>query len=1143
LTTAPTDPLIGSTVSQYEIVAKLGGGGMGVVYRATDTKLGRTVALKFLPPQWSHDEGAKQRFLREAQAASATNHRNICVIHDIEQTADGRLFIVMAYYEGQTLRQRLEGGRLPLGDALDIASEVAEGLARAHAQGVIHRDIKPGNLIVSDDGVKILDFGLAKFADALQLTMPGSTIGTVAYMSPEQARGAEADARSDVWAVGVVLYEMLTGETPFKGTYPEAIFHAIKTEPVPPLRAGRPDIPEPVEGVVHRALAKDAADRYQSARELARDLRLLQGRTIPLDLRTEPLPPLDLSKALTRWQRVRRRVTLRRAAIAIVALTALTVGSYVWLTRPIARTPVAIAPVANNSGEPELDADRLALTASLIEELEGSPTIRVTPYRRLVEIIRPFIGAADVSGSEAIQAIATVSGARYVIVPRLVTRGNAWQATIELRSVETGANIATYETPVVASSLPRETAYRLITSVAGRIQDHFKTGRFGRPVHARPASSRFRSVEAARAFERGLNAYEQLEYAAALAALQQAASLDDQHAMTQAWLSRLSLLLSQRSEAAGAARRARQLVSPETPRREAAFVEAVLAESQNDLELAAERYRALISLAPDDTAPYVELADFLKRKDDQADAIEAYHAVLRLDAAYARPHVDLCDLYTRTDDHPLAERHARTAVEQYRKLRNKGGEAQALLCLGEVQREQGGVRLPEAKRNVTDARDIFESLGQPYNLARAFQYEGLIAYASGSLPDAVAAFGEALSRSQQVGNRQLQGLALMNLGATFEDLGHQPGPAIEHYRRSRDVFEQIGIERRAAEAAINAASVQVDYGRDPDDAVRRLASARATLQMLGYVDFEIDAMRVEAARYRYGGQLADARKHLLAARSLATERQLSSRAAWLALEIAETDLLSNDYDAARTALEDLVARETGTITIAAHLALAGALIRLGDFDAARRHVQPALADIERGTLGHLAAVAHTTAGELDIESGRRQDARKHFERAAALWTDDLPDAASVRAQSSLALLQAEIREDPSAASRAQRSIDQARRMGRLALEAECRLHLARIHLGQRRYEEALTVLSDVPLQGDRTIGPELQARVLHWRGRVIAERGLDRAAADADLDRARELIEALQARLPPSYRARFAVRVEIREVMSNVAVRGSRPTR
>jgi serine/threonine-protein kinase len=319
------DPLVGMTVAHYQVEARLGGGGMGIVYAARDTKLGRRVALKFLPPQWSHDESAKQRFMREAQAASATHHPNICTIHDIGTADGGQLFIVMAHYEGETLKQRLERGPLGMGEAIEIAAQVAEGLAKAHAQGVVHRDIKPGNLMLTEDGVRILDFGLAKFADArLKLTLEGSTIGTIVYMSPEQARGEEADTRTDIWATGVVLYEMLAGDAPFKGAYPEAISHAIRNDPPPPLRARRSEVSETLEQLVFRAIHKEPDVRFQTARDLARALRHLQGRSLPLDLGTEslPAPPAMPATMMPRRPWWRRRAAAAVAAVGMIGVVA-----------------------------------------------------------------------------------------------------------------------------------------------------------------------------------------------------------------------------------------------------------------------------------------------------------------------------------------------------------------------------------------------------------------------------------------------------------------------------------------------------------------------------------------------------------------------------------------------------------------------------------------------------------------------------------------------------------------------------------------------------------------------------------------------------------------------------------------------------
>ena len=267
----------GTQLGPYEILSQLGQGGMGVVYEARDPRLKRTVAIKLLPPDLTRDETAKQRFLQEAQAASALDHPNICTIHEINETDDGQLYLVMAHYAGETLKERIARGPLDLNDAIDIATQVGEGLAEAHGAGIVHRDVKPANLFITKSGVvKILDFGLAKLAhpeaitrSSEALTQPGAVLGTLAYMSPEQARGQEVDHRTDIWSLGVVLYEMVAGTPPFQGENLLSLADAI--------RSGTPD---PVSGpasslnpTLSRTMNRDSGQRYQAVTELLSDLR------------------------------------------------------------------------------------------------------------------------------------------------------------------------------------------------------------------------------------------------------------------------------------------------------------------------------------------------------------------------------------------------------------------------------------------------------------------------------------------------------------------------------------------------------------------------------------------------------------------------------------------------------------------------------------------------------------------------------------------------------------------------------------------------------------------------------------------------------------------------------------------------------
>ena len=271
------EEMIGQTISHYKILEELGAGGMGVLYKALDTRLDREVAIKFLPPQLKSDKDARTRFVHEAKAASALNHSNIAVIHEIDETPDGQMFIVMAYYEGQTLKDKLEGGALGVDEAIAIVSQIASGLSKAHEKDILHRDIKPANILLGDDGqAKLADFGLAKLAGPTQVTKTGTTVGTVAYMSPEQARGEEVTPQTDVFSLGVVLYEMVTGRWPFRGEYDQAIMYSIVNEDPQPITAADDTLPAELERIVSKAMAKTPAQRYQSATDMLRDLKSLR---------------------------------------------------------------------------------------------------------------------------------------------------------------------------------------------------------------------------------------------------------------------------------------------------------------------------------------------------------------------------------------------------------------------------------------------------------------------------------------------------------------------------------------------------------------------------------------------------------------------------------------------------------------------------------------------------------------------------------------------------------------------------------------------------------------------------------------------------------------------------------------------------
>ncbi|MGE5834446.1 MAG: protein kinase domain-containing protein [Acidobacteriota bacterium] len=486
------DSLIGRTLGRYQILDEIGRGGMGVVYRAVDTTLHRDVALKILPPDLVADPDRRQRFFLEARTASRLEHPHICVIHEVGE-ADGATFIAMELVRGERLSDVLARGGMSTSHALQIATEVAEGLARAHEMGVVHRDVKPANVMITEEGhAKIIDFGLAKLVGALRgeasattaaATEPGVVMGTMAYMSPEQARAGRVDHRSDIFSFGVMAYEMLSGRQPFHGHSGLETLNAILHTPAPPLPALGPAVSieanADMQRIIEKCLAKDPAARYQGMRDVVVDLRAARRRLDSGPVTTVSAAPVAAptaqASAAARYGR-RRPLAIATVALIVVAIA----GIVLWLQRFPAspamvasgKPSVAVMHFENHTGKTDLDWLRTGLTEMVVTDLSQSPDIEVLPTDHLSQILTTLNRQNDrVLSLDTIQETARRAGVKYAIVGNYLKAGETIRINVTLQEAATGKIVSSEK----VDALNEASLFATVDDLIRRIKTTFAT--------------------------------------------------------------------------------------------------------------------------------------------------------------------------------------------------------------------------------------------------------------------------------------------------------------------------------------------------------------------------------------------------------------------------------------------------------------------------------------------------------------------------------------------------------------------------------------------------------------------------------------------------------------------------------------------